>query len=366
MKVCSGCGISIQTEDKQMPGFAPQRALERERVICQRCFRITHYNEIASVSLDNKDYRAILNDISNHDALVIMCIDLFDVAGSWVKGIDQAIGDNSILLVANKMDLFPLSITIEKIEDWLRKEARSRGLKPVDIVVISAKKGYEFDQLIGMIEQYREGKNVFVVGSANVGKSTMINRLIKDFGEGLDHELTTSPYPGTTLQTVHIPLEDGKELIDTPGIINEQQMSHLIAPEEIPLITPTKPIDPIVYQLNEQQTLFIGGLVRIDFIKGERQSFVFYVANQLNLHRTKLENADTLYENHKGELLAPPSMDTLENFPPFVTHTIRIKNGEEKDIVISGLGWVAVKGTGALIEVQAPKGVHIGIRPSLI
>lgn len=366
MKACAGCGIAIQTEDKSKPGFAPLQALKRDKIVCQRCFRITHYNEISSVSLDNKDYRAIVNSISEHDALVVMLIDLFDVAGSWIKGIDKAVGNNPILLVANKIDLFPLSITIDKIQSWLLKEAKSRGLHPVDIVVISASKGYEFDELVEKMENHRKDRNVYVVGAANVGKSTMINRLIKDYGEGLDHELTTSPYPGTTLQTVHIPLDDGSELIDTPGIINERQMSHLIAPEEIPLITPSKPIDPIVYQLNDQQTIFIGGLVRVDFVKGNRQSFVFYVAKHLNLHRTKLENAAELYENHKGELLSPPSTSNLNRLPAMEKHEFVVRNGEEKDIVISGLGWVAIKGTGANVVVHAPKGVHIGLRPSLI
>ena len=43
---CMGCGVEIQTERPNDIGYAPKSALEKEFVICQRCFRLKHYNEI--------------------------------------------------------------------------------------------------------------------------------------------------------------------------------------------------------------------------------------------------------------------------------------------------------------------------------
>ncbi|MEC2490825.1 ribosome biogenesis GTPase YqeH, partial [Bacillus cereus] len=48
---CIGCGVEIQTENKNEVGYAPASSLEKEQVICQRCFRLKHYNEIQDVSL---------------------------------------------------------------------------------------------------------------------------------------------------------------------------------------------------------------------------------------------------------------------------------------------------------------------------
>src|SRR5690606_17741025 len=104
-----------------------------------------------------------------------------------------------------------------------------------------------------------------------------------------------------------------------------------------------------VYQLNPEQTLFIGGLARLDFVKGERTSFVCYFSNELNIHRTKLENANQLYENHVGDMLQPPSEESLKQLPKLQKHTFHI-NGKT-DIVFSGLGWVTV--TDGEIEVVA-------------
>ena len=39
---------------------------------------------------------------------------------------------------------------------------------------------------------------------------------------------------------------------------------------------------------------------------------------------------------------------------------------EKTDVVISGLGWITLVGTGQEITVHAPKGVGVLVRPSLI
>ena len=49
---CIGCGVEIQTEDENELGYAPKSALEREEVVCQRCFRLKHYNEVQDVEMD--------------------------------------------------------------------------------------------------------------------------------------------------------------------------------------------------------------------------------------------------------------------------------------------------------------------------
>ena len=52
---------------------------------------------------------------------------------------------------------------------------------------------------------------MYVVGCTNVGKSTFINRIIKQVtGEG--DIITTSHFPGTTLDMIEIPLDDGQAL----------------------------------------------------------------------------------------------------------------------------------------------------------
>jgi ribosome biogenesis GTPase A len=124
-----------------------------------------------------------------------------------------------------------------------------------------------------------------------------------------------------------------------------------------------------VYQLDDGQSLFLGGLARIDFVRGPRQPFVVYVDNDLYIHRTKLEKADEVMEKHHGTLLVPPTgEEAARALPSFVKHSFKIKStGMTTDIVISGLGWVSVQGKHeANVTVHAPKGVSVGMRKGLI
>lgn len=363
---CAGCGVRIQTESKELPGFVPVSALEKEPLICQRCFRIKHYNEAASVAVDQDDFLRLLSGIGNTKALVVHIVDIFDFEGSLISGLQRFVGNNPVLLVVNKIDLLPKSLNMNRVRNWVQRQAKQEGLRTVDVVLCSAKRNIGFERVIEEIERYREGRDVYVVGATNVGKSTLINRLIHDYSD-LEQELTTSRYPGTTLDAIHIPLDDGKAIIDTPGIVYSSRLTEIVPRSFLGTLLPDKPIKPLVYQLNAGQTLFMGSIARFDFVEGERQSFTLYVANGLNIHRTKLERADQLYEEHKGGLLGGPAKEQLEEIPVWTRHSLRVKQGSYSDIYISGLGWIQVNSdSGALIDVYAPKGVKVIQRPSMI
>jgi 30S ribosome assembly GTPase len=362
--LCIGCGVMIQTEDPRELGYAPKSALEKDQVICQRCFRLKHYNEIQDVNLTDDDFLKILNEIGKSDALIVKIVDIFDFNGSWLPGLHRFAGNNKILLVGNKVDLLPKSVKHNKLIHWMKQEARELGLKPEEVFLVSAAKGHFIKETAAAIDEYRQGKDVYVVGCTNVGKSTFINRMIKEVsGEG--DIITTSHFPGTTLDIIKIPLDDGKFLMDTPGIINHHQMAHYVDKRDLKIITPKKEIKPKVYQLNEGQTLFFGGLARFDYLTGGRRSFTCYLSNELLIHRTKLENASDLYNNHVGEMLSPPRKEQLDSFPELVRHEFMIKEGKT-DIVFSGLGWVTVNEPGAKVAAYVPKGVHVMLRKSLI
>lgn len=362
--VCIGCGVKIQSEDANALGFAPQSALEKEEIICQRCFRLKHYNEVQDVDLTDDDFLKILNSLGKSDALIVKIVDIFDFNGSWLPGLHRFVGNNKILLVGNKVDLLPKSVKRNKLINWMKQEAKELGLQPEDVFLVSAATGNSISEVTEAIDEYREGKDVYVVGCTNVGKSTFINRILKEVtGEG--DVITTSHFPGTTLDIIEIPLSDGKALVDTPGIINHHQMAHYVDKRDLKIITPKKEIKPKVYQLNEGQTLFFGGLARFDYISGGRRSITCHFANEINIHRTKLENADELYKNHVGQMLTPPRMEQIETFPELVKHEFTIKEGK-MDIVFSGLGWITINDSGAKVAAYVPRGVHVLIRKSLI
>jgi hypothetical protein len=363
---CAGCGVKLQLDDPSKLGYVPEQALLKEPVICQRCYRIKHYNEASAITLDQDDFLRLLGHIGNTKSLVVNIVDIFDFEGSMISGLPRFVGSNPILLVVNKIDLLPKVTNLNRIVNWVQKQAKELGLKVVDVVLCSAKRNLGFDRVIEAIDEHRGGRDVYVVGATNVGKSTLINRLISDFSD-LEAELTTSQYPGTTLDIVKIPLDDGHFVIDTPGIVYKHRLTELVAKRDLARIMPDRTIKPLVFQLNEQQTLFFGGLARFDFVRGEHQSFTCYIASGLNVHRTKLERADELYAEHLGEMLTPPSKEQAGELPPLVKHALHIPRGRKLDVLISGLGWIKLNSeAGAELVVHAPKGVKVIARDALV
>lgn len=363
---CIGCGAAIQTTDKEQAGFTPSSALEKGletgQIYCQRCFRLRHYNEISDVNISDDDFIKLLHEVGESDALVVNVIDIFDFNGSVIPGLSRFVSGNDVLLVGNKKDILPKSVKDGKVTQWLTERAHEVGLRPVDVVLTSAQNKQAIKDLMEKIESHRKGRDVYVVGVTNVGKSTLINAIIQEITGDKDI-ITTSRFPGTTLDKIEIPLDDGSYLFDTPGIIHRHQMAHYLTAKNLKYISPKKEIKPKTYQLNPEQTLFLAGLGRFDFISGERQGFTAFFENTLDLHRTKLAGADDFYQKHAGTLLVPPTSQELADFPKLVRHEFSIK--EKTDVVFSGLGWIRVN-EKAKIAAWAPKGVDVVIRKAII
>jgi len=361
---CQGCGALIQTTDPEKEGYTPKSSLKNEDLLCRRCFRLKHYNETQEVSMTDDDFLKMVSSIRDANGLVVHVIDIFDVEGTLISSLPRIVGDQPIILVGNKVDLLPKSTNSRKLEQWLRASAKQANIKVKDVFLISSTKGHGVEELAKQIDILRNKKDVYVVGTTNVGKSTFINRIIKQ-SAGLDDVITTSYFPGTTLGFIEIPLDDSTFLIDTPGIVNKQQMVHYVSTKDLKLITPDKEIKARGYQLNSEQTLYFGGLARLDFIKGDKQTFVCYFSNRIPIHRTKLDNADTLYEKNIGKLLSPPDEETMKKLPELTTSTFKIKN-ENTDIVFPGLGWVTIKGGNVTVVAHSPRDVAVSMRRSLV
>lgn len=97
---------------------------------------------------------------------------------------------------------------------------------------------------------------------------------------------------------IDIPLDEKSFMFDTPGIIQSHQMTNYVSENELKIIIPKNEIKQRVYQLNEKQTLFFGGLARIDYVSGGKRPLVCFFSNDLNIHRTKPRKLNDLWKSH--------------------------------------------------------------------
>ena len=370
-RFCPGCGALIQDTDKTKEGYVPEQVLlncEPEKVIyCQRCFRIRNYQDVASNDLPSEDYLKVLSQINATNSLIVLIVDVFDFSGSFLPNIKRITGQNDVILAANKVDLLPQSVNKEKILSWIDMMLKEEGLNVLDSILISSKKNIYIDELIELIMRYKKNRDVYIVGSSNVGKSKLINQILKRL-DGTDRgSLTVSYAPNTTLNFVGFPLEDGTSIYDTPGVLNRHQYLRYLSKKSLKIIVPQREIKAQVYQLDCEQTLFIGGLARFDFLSGakaDKCNVVLYFSNSIPIHRTALKNADKLYEERLYTLLTPP-FSSEEALPRFQEKEFSMRDNLKYDIVISGLGFISLRAPFR-VKVYAPVMVGVYIRKAII
>ena len=211
---CPGCGVPLQNQDPDRPGYLPDCDMK----VCQRCFRLMHYNDALHLTVSTQDYMRMLSELQTKRALILLMVDVLDFPSSLFPNLSQLLSHRSIvLIVGNKADL--LSDT-EKGELWKKysefilteaKRSSLKGCKIKDVHFISAKTGRGVDKLVDHImKDWRNRGDIYLLGCTNVGKSSLFNQLMKLIcgSDKLDHTspATISRWPGTTLDLLKFPL----------------------------------------------------------------------------------------------------------------------------------------------------------------
>ncbi|KAK7916773.1 hypothetical protein WMY93_012534 [Mugilogobius chulae] len=151
--------------------------------------------------------------------------------------------------------------------------------------------------------------------------------------------------------------KDAHWLYDTPGILKDQDILKLLTEQEIRSVVPVQALVPRTFVLKPGSSLFVGGLVHIDFINGPMSTwFTVLVSGLIPVHVTSVEKAESVYGKHAGERLLGIQGKGFHD--------------AAADIKISSAGWVAVTPPpGDVIDVRvwSPEGGAVTLRtPSLL
>ncbi|XP_051935307.1 nitric oxide-associated protein 1 [Hippocampus zosterae] len=221
---CSGCGAALHCADAAVPGFLPgdkYEALLREGRLrgatCQRCHWLRHRHEALKPRVSKDEFGRAAERIRSGGALVLLVADLLDLPDSIVPQLPHLVGgDKRVVVLGNKIDLLPADSPdyLRRIRRQLGRWCRDAGFgaQVSDVHLISAKTGYGVEALVsGLQRAWKYKGDVYLVGSANAGKSTLFNALLRsDYCKAEACEVvgkaTVSPWPGTTLDLLKFPI----------------------------------------------------------------------------------------------------------------------------------------------------------------
>ncbi|XP_025423199.1 nitric oxide-associated protein 1 [Sipha flava] len=172
-----------------------------------------------------------------------------------------------------------------------------------------------------------------------------------------------------------------KWVFDTPGVVHPDQSINLLTTEELMMTLPTTVMEPRTFNLRTMQTLFVGGLGRIDCLKTSEKfvRFTVFSASTLPITVCDFNDADEIYKKLLGtHLFAVPcgGKKRLEKWPGLSCYKkpIQLTGIDHKtscaDIVLSSAGWVAVtpfKNDVCDVQAWTPecRGIYVRTTPLL-
>ena len=264
---CYGCGTPLQTIDPDALGYVDADALavkaarrQRGMLTCARCRALAHgalvpgvaepwsKQETESVQAGGREgrdgatspprrlatpteLRSQLLGLANRSILVVMVVDLLDVPGSILARVRDLVGRNPVFLIGTRSDLLPPdAASAPLLADWLVAAAARRKLTVAGAAIVSSRSGEGVPHAAAALRRARAGRDVVVVGAANVGKSAFVRAFMQDMASFDSPQFdaaaaavakrlpVASAVPGTTLGVIPLAaFEGGAPCATHPG-----------------------------------------------------------------------------------------------------------------------------------------------------
>lgn len=360
-KTCIGCGVNLQNKNEKLEGYTPKEIKENEDIYCQRCFQLKHYGKYTLNKLTREDYKREVNELLDKVDIAIAVFDIIHFEGSFDDEILDVLREKECIVVVNKLDLIPTDKHPSEVANWVKNRLAEEGIAPLDIAIVSSKNGYGINGIYKKIKHfYPNGVNGMVIGATNVGKSSIINKLV---GKRI---ATVSKYPGTTLKNVlNIIPYTNIGLYDTPGLIPDGRISDLVCDVCAQKTVPSAEISRKTFKTGKNRVILLGNLMQFKILNEDEMKPIFtvFASREIPFHETNIEKAKELNEAHYFDVPCKECRDKFNSYEK-VKKLMTINAGEE--LVFKGLGWISVKRGPLKIELTIPKYMELIERKAFI
>ena len=367
VKKCIGCGIDLQSVEPNENGYLLDEKLsDGGELYCERCYKIKHYGKYIPVVMDKKDYKNIVENSIKDCQVAVAVLDIIEFEGSFDEEILDILREVDSIVVVNKLDIVPNDMHPSKVATWVKNRLGEEGISPLDIAIVSSKNNYGINGIYKKLRHfYPDGVKAMILGTTNVGKSSIVNKLLGA------KRITESKYPGTTLKLVSnkIPYTN-IEIIDTPGLIPDGRISDLVCEKCNLEIIPTSKLQNKTYKPETGRMIMLERLLWMRILSEDelKPIFTIYTSPNINYHETNYEKGLKLFAGEivGKDIFTIPCEKCKEEYNEmkFEKRKITVESGQ--DLVFKGLGWVTVKRGPLHLEVYLPNACETIVRDAFI
>ncbi|MES3497332.1 ribosome biogenesis GTPase YqeH [Mycoplasmoides gallisepticum] len=294
-KKCVGCGNYLSTDPNDLGYCLDINRFE----LCKRCFQFKHYKKIdQKLTVKKADIENYLNSLVLDNYCVFYLVDptnfIFDL-----EMIKRSMNANQFYLIFNKIDYLAKKNNLSVIKSRLVDNFKDHGINfsPNQILFNSIYLTYDLRKIDRLMKKaYEKRKKAIFLGQSNVGKSSLINKLLKLNNIDKKLALTTSPYLNTTLQINQIKRQDFC-LLDTPGYLDETNGFFDLVPRRIKRLVSYQWKNPVTYQITSNQIFYCEDFFKLKvYLKKDttKTSITFYCPTALRIHRTSSKNEQSI------------------------------------------------------------------------
>ena len=358
---CQSCGAILQTESKKEPGFISKAIVENgvpKIPYCNSCYE--KMLSLNSSSLDHetdKDILKILKDAVATDALIVWMVDLFNFNGTLNPDVVKKIKKLPIVVIGTKRDLMPSLATDEMLIRYLDERFSEVGINPISIKLIGSEDQIDIKAFLAAFAEYRKGRDIYLLGELNSGKTTFINKLLKDYKNNTRWQVKTELYPGTNSDVLEIPLTNSSFFYELPGLSNSTSVYSRVEASVQKIITPKKEVTMTRKFIGDGTAICVGNLACLYVIKGHHTSIRVFTAEKVEIKTVANEKVEDFMANNLKKKTLKPVSERYRTFRDYDMFEYDLEDDDLRhDISIEGLCWFSMRGKGQTIRVLLPKG----------
>ena len=362
---CHSCGAILQSNSTKLPGFISRNIIDNgipKIPYCNACYeKMLSLNSSELEQEVDKATLKILKDAVATDALIVWVVDLFSFNGTLNPDVVKKVKKLNVVVFGTKRDLFAPTISNDSLARYLDERFAEYGINPVWIKLLGNEQTVDTNEIMTKLHELRKSHDIYMIGNLNSGKTTFINKLLKNYENKTKWPIKTENYPGTTTDVLEIPLSNSSFFYELPDLSNGTSVLSKVEKDVQKFIIPKKQIVMKRHIIGEGATILVGNLACLQIIKGAfPMSVRVFAAEAVETKVVANDRVDSFNELNRRKHLIRPVSERFVNFEDFDLFEYDLENDDLRhDIAIEGLCWFSMRGKGQTVRVALPKGAAL-------